>query len=213
MQATKFMNKLNLEKLINITKEIENLINLPVLNKYQISKLEAINSNFTELLITTEHKCKMSTNHWSDTLQHARLINKYWRIQIKGKVNNIKVIKILNEIQSNLPDVQKIWQGDVRRSPKCQLRRSINKVKKIKNEWWEHRKNFLFKLHHRYKEMGEEKKSKAIIKIRNAEFRLRCQRVCKTINKPRGESGGLTHLLIESEAGEQIIDNNEEIEK
>lgn len=210
MQATKFMNKLNIESLEKIAIDMEKLLKIPELNQNQLLKLEEIDRSFTELLITSEKKCKTSSNHWSDTLRHARLINKYWRIQSKGKINNIKVT--LKDIDLNLPDVQSKWQGDKNRSPKCQLRRSINIVNKIKKESWEHRKEYLLKLHHRYQEMGEDKKSKAVHKIQKSEFKLRCQKICKSITKPRGETGGLTHLLIETDTGEKIIDNNAEIE-
>jgi hypothetical protein len=213
LQATKFMNKLNLEKLKHISKEMKKIELLQFLNKQQVDTLEALDTDFTEILISSEKKCKTTTNHWSDTLRHARLINKYWRIQSKGKLNNIKVIKILKDIELNLPNAEKIWQGDISRSPKCQLQRSIKSVNKIKSESWEHRKEYLLRLNYRYKEMGEEKKAQAIYKIRKAEFKLRCQKICKLINKPRGDSGGLTHLLIEKDNSEEIIDSSKDIEK
>jgi hypothetical protein len=213
MQANKFMKKLSLETLKTLTSKMKAIIDLSVLNNHQLNNLEQIDIDFTKILIESETKCKSSSTHWSDTLRHARQINKYWRIQLKGKINNIKVRRILEDIKANIPDETQVWQGDINRSPKKQLRKSIATVNQIKKDAWEHRKTFLYNLHHRYKEKGEEQKSEAVHKIQKAEFRLQCQRVCKRVNKPRGDSGGLTHILIEGEHGEEIIDNSDEIEK
>jgi hypothetical protein len=61
--------------------------------------------------------------------------------------------------------------------------------------------------------MGQNEKAKKVYQIQKAETKLWCQRICKYINKPRGEAGGLTHLIIQTTKGEEIIDDNDEMEK
>jgi hypothetical protein len=106
-----------------------------------------------------------------------------------------------------------IWQGDQNRPPKNQLKRSADKLSELRQQSWEIRQDFLLRLHHQHKSMGEVKKAKAVWNIRKAKNKVRCSRICKSINKPRSAAGGLTHVLIETEQGIERIDDPTEMAK
>jgi hypothetical protein len=100
-----------------------------------------------------------------------------------------------------------IWQGDKDRPTNNQLKRSAKTLRDIRKKSWEHRMDFLIRLEHRYKTLGENKKAEVVRKIRKTEMETRCWSICKNITKPKSEIGGFSHLIIQNEEGEKRIDD------
>jgi hypothetical protein len=214
MVAKKFINLLGKDiKLELIDGQVKELLKLKFLTKDQKIQLDMLDLQFTKLLIEIEKKCKSEKDtYWSDTLHHAKIINKYWRIKAKGKTNNIQTHHVIMKLIDDLPDKTVIWQGDVNRPIKNQLKRSADKLTEIRNNDWEHRTDFLLRLHNKHLVMNEEKKAKSIRSILRAETKLRCGRIFKAINKPRGANGGLTHIVINNGKEDKIIDDPKDME-
>jgi hypothetical protein len=162
---------------------------------------------------THEKKCEQKGNKpWSDTLHHAKLICEYWRIKAKGKTNRIATHQVLNDLLCKLPEPTLVWHGDSERPLKNQLKRAQETVRQINKNAWEHRQEFLIRLHHRYTITGEKEKAKIVLRIQVAERKDHCFYLCKKITKPSSEEGGLTHILVNTPTVDTQIDNKIEIE-
>jgi hypothetical protein len=213
IQANKFMNVLSRNKNIeNIKNQLEIIFKTDELNSDQRNLIQKIDKEFTSILLKAEKRCCRSTDeHWSDTLHHAKTINRYWKIIVKGKANKINTSKQTRAMLEDLPNNESVWQGDALRPAKNQLKRSGDILKEIRKEAWNHRLEFLLRLQNRYKTLGDREKEKCINKIRRAEVKEKCYRICKNINKPRGAAGGISHIVINNDKGKEIITNKEEM--
>jgi hypothetical protein len=213
IQATKFMNMLEHDKQITaIEKALDDLYKAPTWTEDQHKQFEEIDQQFTKLLIKYEKKCETKGDQpWSDTLHHAKLICKYWRIKAKGKTNRIATTTVLNDLLKKLPNPTMVWQGDPQRPTKNQLKRAQEIIRHINKNAWEHRQEFLIRLHHRYTILGETEKAKIVMRIQKAERKDHCFYVCKKINKPTSEEGGLTHILVQHPTTDTRIDDKDEM--
>jgi hypothetical protein len=96
--ATKFMRNIKETDLQTIEKRLKSIEQNKELTKAQLDVLESADKLFTKVLIEAEKKCKTKKEkHFSEVLQNAKTINKYWRIKCKGQENNIKTANILEQ--------------------------------------------------------------------------------------------------------------------
>jgi hypothetical protein len=207
--ATKFIGLLQKEtKLAQIEQQLVKLERIDVLSESNKQKVDDIDKQFTEILIKAERKCKkIEDTYWSEVLHHHQMIHKYWKITAKGGANKINITAITQDLAAKLPQASDVWQGDPTRPTKHQLKRSTERLKEIRKNAWDHRKEFLIKLQIQYREVGDKKREKIIQSIRKAELRKKCISICKSINKPKGQQGGLTHIIINTDQGNVVIDN------
>jgi hypothetical protein len=61
-------------------------------------------------------------------------------------------------------------------------------------------------------DLKQHKKTQIINNIQNTERKMRCLKTCKSINNPKSEPGGLTHILIEKDSQIRRIDDRKEME-
>jgi hypothetical protein len=85
IQANKFMNVLSRNKNIGYMKnQLEIIFKTDELNSDQRNLIQKIDKEFTTILVKAEKRCCRPTDeHWSDTLHHAKTINRYWKIIFK----------------------------------------------------------------------------------------------------------------------------------
>jgi hypothetical protein len=215
INANKFVKGINNNQILStLLAKIKHLETIIEWSKEDEEKLESIDQKFTKTLTQTEkHCCRKTDTYWSDSLKDAILINKYWKILIKGRTNNVRITEILLNIRASMTTEEAIWQGDKGRPAKNQLKRSVDILVEIRKNAWENRVNFLLKLQHRYKTLKDKKRETAIVRIRKSEMKKRATQVCKNVNKPRGQSGGISKVIIDTPGGEELIDDPVEMEK
>jgi hypothetical protein len=147
-----------------------------------------------------------------NSLKDAILINKHWIILLKEKNNKIQTTEVLSNIRAVLSNEAAIWQGYQQRPSNHWLKRSTEHIPDFLTNAWETRITFLLKLQHWYKTLKDKKREKTIVRIRKSKMTARATQICKNINKPCRQSGGLSKVIINTTAGEVMVENPAEME-
>jgi hypothetical protein len=213
-QTTKFLETLCKNKALpQLATQLFALNHTKSWTSDQHEQLEQIDREFTNALLQAESKCRQNESApWSPALHEAYLIQTYWKKTISGQLTRKSVHSQLNEIKNKLSDPTKLWQGNINRSARTQLRHANKNLTNIKRQAYERRQEYLIQQHQQYTVNNEADKAKILAKIRKAEHRKRCYNTIKEFNKPQGEAGGLSHILLKQGDQTVRIQNKDEME-
>lgn len=214
IQSAKFLTNLSRNKFLPaLATQLFTLNNITLWEESDHKAFEEIDNQFTNILIQSEQRCAMNrTTPWSPELHEAYLIQLYWKITVSSERTRKSVHKKQTMIINTLTDPTKIWQGQHNRSSKAQLKRASKTLKEIKANAAKLREDFLTRQYTNYYQSKDNDKAKILLAIKKNEQKQRCFKTIKTYNKPTGEMGGLSHILISNGNNNRRIHNKIEME-
>jgi hypothetical protein len=211
--ARKFLHNLAKDKTLKVLHD--NILLLKVKKVFTTedkNKLEKIDEQFTQLLLSSEKKCNNNHNQpWSEKVHQLALTYQYWKIHHKGKQNQIHIETQKMELTNSMKEPNQQWQGDEKRPARNQLIRAKKALKEARGKAWEHRRKGSIETESRYANVNDKKAAQIVRRIRKAETRSRCLQMQRAITKPQSASGGLSHILIKNTVEIRRIDDKEKM--
>jgi len=170
--------------------------------------LDAIDHDLTQCLITADKKCcKYSTNPWSPALHHTYMEHRFWTVKLTVYRTERPHLQVLQNLRKNLtPEATMLLPEE---TVSIRLRKTQNKLRKIRKEAEEKRHEFLNTLSQAAKHTKNAQCQKLILGLKQAEENQRCFRVVKNFLKPM--NGGVTHVLVPNPTDPNVWDTVHDI--
>jgi hypothetical protein len=171
----KFINTLEqTNRLPALLEELYTINRIQTWTEHEHNTLEAIDIEFTNILLTAEKDCAIISQYpWSPELHQKSLIYTYWLIHLKGNNNNINVLTQLNTISEKITDYD-LYQNNRQRQSLAQLRLARKNLINCQLESHQKRDQFLNIQHQLMVEEGRMTQAKAIQQKIYREQQRRC---------------------------------------
>ncbi len=214
IQSTKFLEHLaKSNTLPDLANQLFQLNNKNDWTPTEHQELEQIDKEFTKLLLRAEQRCiNRNATPWSPEVHEAYTIKKYWKTTVSSQRTRKSARTQLAFLLTKLKDPSKVWQGNADLPASHQLNKAIKKLREIKQNATQLRQDYLIRQQKRYLENNDKKRAAILQTIQKVEQKKRCFRIIKSYNKPIGETGGLSHILIEQNNDTVRIHQKDELE-
>jgi len=180
--------------------------NIPLLErKDQFTKadrmlMDDIDRALTDILVRADRKCrKLNKYPWSPALHKAYLIHRYWKLKKSAKVTERDYEETYQRIRTIVGE-EALLQAPTE-TINVKIRQARNKLRAIRREATNKRKQFLNDLATAAKHSKNKNQQKLILGLKQAEENRRCFAMVRQILKPR--TGGLTHILTRNDTNDQ----------
>ena len=161
-------------------------------NRRDMNKLD---SDFTKMVLRPEKKCKRPCEApWTIRVHQANLVHRFWQTKLSAIANGIDAKEKLQTIRNEVTDPTQLIGEDINQT----IRKKRTKLKKARIAAPVERPDFLAFRHDIMVLEGKIKAAVAIKAIANREQRSRCFAKFRRLTKPKHQTGGLSHIIIQT---------------